>query len=109
MQISPEGVLTQLGYRPDPTLLEQFQKAAQNTPGFQKIFKHLVTLNDHLKNYYGFVALSNSNPYFKIKIESNDPAIIKRATEEIQKWANKYKVRLQKVDNTHTYYITEVD
>ncbi len=108
MQLSPEGVLTQLGYHPETTLVEQFQRAAQNTPGFEKISKHLVALNDHLKNYHGFVALSNSQPRFKIKIESQDPNMIEVATQEIYKWADKYNVRLQKVQNAHTYYIVAV-
>ncbi len=109
MHLSPEGVLTQLGYHPETTLVEQFQRAAHNTPGFEKISKHLVALNDHLKNYNGFVALSNSNPNFKIKIESDDPATIEIAIQEIEKWANKYNVKLQKVKNAHTYYIIAVD
>ena len=108
MQLGPEGLLTQLGYHPEASLLAQYERASKSTPGFEKISKHLVALNDHLKNYDGFVALSNSQPYFKIKIESTDPAAIEVATQEIKKWANKYNVHLQKVQNAHTYYIVAV-
>ncbi len=109
MHISNEGLLTQLGYNADEANLRQLQTIAQNTPGFEQIKKHIVALNDHLKNYGGFVAMSNSHPYFKVKIESSEPSAIEVATAEIKKWANKYKVILEKVQNKETYYIKGIN
>ena len=108
MQIANEGLLTQLGYHPEESTLRQLERIEKNTPGFEKIKKHIIALHDHLKNYGGFVALSNSNPYFKIKIESNDPSKIEIAVQEVQKWADKYNVTLQKVEGKETYYIKSV-
>jgi hypothetical protein len=55
----------------------------------------------------GFVALSNSDAYFKIKCDSvNDSdEIIKEFTQEVKHWSNKYNVELKKVGNKNVYYI----
>ena len=109
MHITNEGLLTQLGYNCDNANLSQLQTIATNTPGYDQIKKHIVALNDHLKNYGGFVAMSNSQPYFKVKIESDDPLAADKALDELTKWADKYKVTLQKVDNKRTYYILGIN
>ncbi len=105
MQISAEGVLTQLGYNRDENTLRQFEAIAKNTPGFEQIQKHIVALHDHLKNFGGFVAMSNSVNHLKIKIDANEASTIEAAKEEIERWAQKYNVNLQKVPNKETYYI----
>ncbi|BCD61626.1 hypothetical protein NitYY0826_C0485 [Nitratiruptor sp. YY08-26] len=109
MQLSTEGLLTQLGYHPDDSNIRQLEAIQKATPGFEQIQKHIVALNDHLKNYGGFVAMSNSHPYFKIKIEATEPSAIEVAKNEISKWADKYNVKLQKVENKETYYILGVE
>ncbi|BAF69552.1 hypothetical protein [Nitratiruptor sp. SB155-2] len=106
MQIENEGLLTQLGYHPDSATLAQLQTIEEKTPGFEKIKKHIVALHDHLKNYGGFVALSNSVPHLKVKI--SDPSKQEIALEELNKWAQKYNVTLQKVQGKETYYIVSV-
>ena len=109
MQITNEGLLTQLGYNCDDANLSQLRTIADNTPGFEQIKKHIVALNDHLKNYGGFVAMSNSHPHFKVKIESDEPSAADKALDELNKWAQKYKVALQKVHNKQTYYILGIN
>ncbi len=109
MQITKEGLLTQLGYHPNESNIKQLQTIEEATPGFEQIQKHIVALNDHLKNYGGFVAMSNSNPYFKIKIEAQELSTIEAAKDKILQWANKYNVKLQKVPNKETYYILGIE
>jgi hypothetical protein len=53
-----------------------------------------------------YIALSNSEPYFKIKCDSTDSAeIVEEFIAELDHWKNKYDVNLQKVDNKNVYYI----
>jgi hypothetical protein len=49
--------------------------------------------------------MSNSEDYFKIKIEAPSLALSEEAHEKIQHWSEKYKVETAKVDNKDTYYI----
>ncbi|MRI59147.1 MAG: hypothetical protein C6H99_06565 [Epsilonproteobacteria bacterium] len=105
MHISDEGLLTQLGYNSDEANLHQLRIIQEKTPGFDQIKRHILALHDHLKNYGGFVAISSSQPYFKIKLDPKDPSALEQALEEMNRWANKYKVRLQKVQDKQTYYI----
>lgn len=105
MNISNEGLLTQLGYNADESSLKQLKNIEDNTPGFENIKKHIISLNDHLKNLDSYVAMSNSNPYFKIKIDTNNENFLNEAKEIIKKWAEKYKINLQKVEEKETYYI----
>jgi len=109
MHISNEGLLTQLGYNADSTNLNHLETIANATNGYEQIKRHILALHDHLKNFQGFVALSNSKPYFKIKIETTDPALLQAAKDELFKWADKYNVTLQKVDGKETYYIIGIE
>ncbi len=108
MKISLEGLLRQLGYNSDENSVKQLRTIEENTPGFEKIKNHIVALNDHLKPYSSYVAMSNSNPYLKIKIDTDNEKFIKEANETISKWAQKYNVVLQKVEGKETYYITGI-
>ncbi|WP_197972116.1 hypothetical protein [Nitrosophilus labii] len=105
MKISNEGILTQLGYNIDEKSTKQLENIEKNTPGFENIKKHIVALNDHLKHLSSYVAMSNSNPYFKIKIDTENKEFIEEAKDIINRWAQKYNVNLQKVQNKETYYI----
>ena len=105
MNISNEGLLTQLGYNVDESSLKQLKNIEVNTPGFENIKKHIISLNDHRKHLDSYVAMSNSNPYFKIKIDTNNENFLNEAKEIIKKWAEKYKINLQKVEEKETYYI----
>ena len=105
MQISNEGILTQLGYPVDEANLKQLELIEKNTSGFENIKKHIIALNDHLKPYGGYVTLSNTNPYLKIKVDSPSSSYSDIVLAEIRKWADKYNVTLKEVKSQKTYYI----
>lgn len=100
-----EGLLTQFGYSVTPSSLEQARRIVENTKGFKNVEKHLVSLNDKLQNYLGFVGLSGSKDYFKIKNTSPDEEVRKIVEKTIHDWSDKYKIEVQKVPNKETYYV----
>ncbi|MDY0123628.1 hypothetical protein [Sulfurimonas sp.] len=100
-----EAMLTQLGYVPNNALLEQLQRIEENTSGYEKIQKHIMDLHDHLKVDGSYVAMSNSNDFFKIKVEAPSPELAEEAHEKIQHFSEKYKVAINKLENKNTYYI----
>lgn len=100
-----EAVLNQLGLTPNEALLEQIERIAKNTHGYEKIIKHVLDLHEALKVDESYVALSNSNDYFKIKIDPTSDISTANAMEKITHFAEKYKVLLEKVDGKPTYYI----
>ncbi len=100
-----DAMLNQLGYSPNDGLLAQLDRIIGNTGGFDKIEKHIFDLNTALKVDASFVAMSNSNDYFKIKLEAPSPERNDEARDKVQHFADKYKVDLQKVDGKETYYI----
>jgi hypothetical protein len=105
MKIENLGLLKQLGYSEDN--LKELEAVKQNTPNFEKIKNHLVSLNDKLKHLNGFVAFSNSVSHLKIKIE-NSGELLEEAKEIIEKWAKKYNVILEKVKE-NVFYIKKVN
>jgi len=98
-------MLTQLGYSPNDALIQQLERIENNTVGYEKIQKHIMDLHDHLKVDSSYVALSNTNDYFKIKVESPSPEIAQEAHEKIKHFSDKFKVTLNKLENKETYYI----
>ena len=100
-----DAMLTQLGYKPNEALLSQLKKIEDNTPGYEKIQKHIMDLHDHLKVDNAYVALSNSNDFFKIKIESKTAEVAQEAHEKVTHFSAKFKVKIQKVEKKETYYI----
>ena len=100
-----EAILNQLGYIPNEALSEQLSRIEANTHGFDKIIKHILDLHEALKTDESYVAMSNSNDYFKIKIDATGETSAADALEKINHFADKYKVELQKVDGKPTYYI----
>lgn len=100
-----EAMLIQLGYAPNEALVNQLEDIENNTPGYEKIQKHIMDLHDHLKVNSGYVALSNSNNFFKIKIDSPTPELALEAHEKVQHFSEKYKVAVKKLDKKETYYI----
>lgn len=103
--MTAEALLTQFGYSVTQNSLDQVNAIIKNTKGFEQVQRHLVSLNDKLKNYLGFVGLSGSKNYFKIKNTSLDEEVRKMVEEMIIKWSQKYKITVQKVPNKETYYI----
>ena len=100
-----EAMLTQLGYVPNDALVKQLQRIEENTIGYEKIQKHIMDLHDHLKVDDSYVAMSNSNNFFKIKVESQSPEIAEQAHEKIRHFSEKFKVSINKLENKNTYYI----
>ena len=100
-----DAMLRQLGYTPNEALVNQLDTIERNTVGYEKIQKHIMDLHDHLKVDGSFVALSNSENYFKIKVEASSPELADEAHEKIMHFSDKYKVTLNKLDNKKTYYI----
>lgn len=100
-----EAVLTQLGYVPNDTLVKQLQEIQDNTVEYEKIEKHIMDLNEHLKVNNAYVALSNSVKHLKIKVDSLTPELAEEAHAKIQHFSEKYKVAVDKLPNKETYYI----
>ena len=100
-----DAMLIQLGYAPNEALVEQLEKIEGNTVGYEKIQKHIMDLHDHLKVNNSYVALSNSNNYFKIKVESNSEELATEAHDKIVHFSEKFKVSIEKLENKETYYI----
>ena len=105
MKLQKIGILKQLGYNEND--LNRFEMIEKNTPGFEKIKNHLISLNDKLKHLNGFIGFSNSVPHLKIKIDTNNKEFIKEAEEIIKKWAEKYKVEIERVKE-NVFYIKRV-
>ena len=99
--LTDEALLKQLGYTETSSMQEQLQNTIQKTSGYEDIKKHLLALHDNLKHHNAFVALSSSQDFFKIKNENRSDD----ADAYIHKWAEKYRVNLQKVAGKETYYI----
>jgi len=100
-----EAILRQLDYVPNDALKEQVSRIVDNTRAFDKIEKHMMELHKQLKVDDSYVGMSNSEDYFKIKIEAPSAALSEEAHEKIQHWSEKYKVEIARVDKKDTYYI----
>ncbi len=100
-----DAMLTQLGYAPNEALLNQLEKIEENTTGYEKIKKHIMDLHNHLRVDGSFVALSNSENYFKIKIEATSAELAQEAHKKVKRFSDKYKVKVNKLKNKETYYI----
>ena len=103
--MSNEAILKQLGYAPNEALLSQVDRIISNTHAFDKIQKHVLDLHEHLKVDDSHVAMSNSEDYFKIKIEAPSPERKEEAMEKVNHFANKFKVSLRQVEGKNTFYI----
>ncbi len=106
IEISPEVLLSQLGYAKNDSSLKQAEDVINETKNFNKFSKHIISLNDHLKKMNAYVALSNSSNYLKIKCDENDAdEILTEFHNEVSHWAGKYNVDVEKLDKKHVYYI----
>ncbi len=100
-----DAILIQLGYSPNEALVKQLERIEENTIGYEKIKKHIMDLHEHLKVDESYVAMSNSEDYFKIKIEAPSLERVEEAHEKIKHFCNKYKVDIKKIEDKDTYYI----
>ena len=106
LDVTAEVILSQLGYSNNDSSLKQAQRAIDVTKGYEKFAKQIITLNDHLKKMNAYVALSNKSDYLKIKCDENDSnEILEEFHNEVSHWADKYNVKLEKLDSRHIYYI----
>lgn len=106
LNVSAEVILSQLGYSKSDASLQQAERIIDSTNNFDKFSKHIFTLNDHLKKMNAYVGLSNKSDHLKIKCDENDSdEILEEFHSEVSHWADKYNVKLQKLDNRHIYYI----
>ena len=105
LDITPEVIVKQLKLGATEATLNQAKKAIENTKNFNIFSKHILGLNDNLKHMNGYIALSNSEPYFKIKCESTNEKLIEEFHETVNHFATKYHLKLQKVDGKNVYYI----
>jgi len=99
------AMLIQLGYAPNEALVKQLEDIKKSTVEYEKIQKHIMDLNDHLKINNAYVALSNSKDYFKIKIDSPTSALAEEAHEKVKHFSEKFKINIEKLPNKETYYI----
>jgi len=106
IDLTPEALLTQLGYSNSTQAVEQLKRTIDNTKGFEKFSKHILALHDELASLKGIVALSNSKDVFKIKgsVETSKE-IQQEFNELVTHWSNKYKVNIEQVGKKPTYYI----
>lgn len=100
-----DAILNQLGLMPNAALLVQLENIEKNTHGYEKIIKHIMDLHESLKTSESYVALSNSEDYFKIKIDATSDVAKADAMEKINHFCEKYKIEVQKVEAKPTYYI----
>ena len=100
-----EAILRQLDYTPNDALKEQMGRIVSNTKAFDKIEKHIMALHTQLKVDGSYVAMSNTEDYFKIKIDTLNSELKDEAHEKIKHWSEKYKAEISRVQGKDTYYI----
>lgn len=106
LNVSPEVILSQLGYSKNDSALKQAQTIIDNTKEFEKFSKHIISLHDQIKKMNAYVGFSNKTNYLKIKCDENDAEEILNAFHtEVEHWGTKYDVALQQLDNKPIYYI----
>lgn len=106
LELTPKALLAQLGYTENEQTLKQMNDIIANTSGFHKFSRHLPSFNDALAVEKGYIAMSNSENYLKIKCEIDSSADnLSAFTALVEHWAEKYKLKLKKIDNKNTYYI----
>ena len=105
VHLETEGFLIQLGYPANEANKEKLHKVIQNTEGFDQLEKHVIQLNDTLKNFRTYVTLSNNKDLLKIKKDTVSDEIEKNVDEIVQSWAQKYKVQLVYHPQNNSYYI----
>ena len=106
LELTPEALLSQFGYQKSEPMLKQMENIISNTNNFNSFSQHLLSLQDNLARLKGYIAMSNSENYLKIKRgEELSDEIAQEYKNTVINWANKYKIELQNVKNTSTYYI----
>ena len=105
LELTPEAILTQLGYPANEETLKQITNIIQNTDNFNKFSHHIPSFNDALAVEKAFIGLSNSHNYLKIKCgEDATKENVEGFNALVKHWSDKYKLTLEKVKNKNTYY-----
>lgn len=105
IDVSAEVLLSQLSYSKNEASLKQAQKVIDETKGYEKFAKHILSLNDNLKKLNAYVALSNSTNYLKIKCENDSKDILDEFHDIVLNWSSKYNVNVEKLAKKNVYYI----
>ena len=106
LELSPEALLVQLGYNKTEQTLKQINAITENTKNFEKFSQHIPSFNDALAVDKGYIAMSNSQNYLKIKCNEDISAEnLSAFTTLVKHWVEKYKLELRQVENKNTYYI----
>jgi hypothetical protein len=106
LEVTPEVLISQLGYSHNEHTKKQAEDIIANTKGFEKFAKHIISLNDTLKHMKAFVALSNSVNHLKIKCGDEDSQeILKEFHQTVEHFGSKYHLELKKLDGKEVYYI----
>jgi len=105
IDITPENLLVQLGYPLNDAIRTQMERTMTATKGFETFSSHLLSLKDEIARFDGYMALSNSRDALKIKSDAIQPEKIEAYRETLNHWSNKYKVTLEQVGDSNTYYI----
>ena len=103
--MSEEGILLALGYTSSEAVITQLRGILSKCDFTDTELEHIVTLNDKLKIYDAYIAMSNTNPYFKIKNEAATKERKEAVVDMIKTWSDKFNIALEKVPNKDTYYI----
>jgi len=106
LEVSPEVILSQLGYSKSDAALKQAQVMIDNTNQFSKFSKHIISFHDQIKKMNAYVGFSNKTDYLKIKCDENDAdEILQEFHEEVAHWSSKYGVTVKQLDTKPIYYI----
>ncbi len=105
IEFTPENLLVQLGYPANSALIEQSERIIASTGNFNSFSRHLLSLKDELAHFDGYMAFSNSRDALKIKCDSTNSETLAAYTDTLKNWSEKYKVTLENVKGTNTYYI----
>jgi len=106
LDLTPKALLAQLGYTQTEQTINQINDIIKNTKNFENFSQHIPSFNDALSVEKGFIAMSNSEKYLKIKCNEDTSADNLTAfTALVTHWADKYKLELKKLDKKNTYYI----
>jgi len=106
LELTPEALLKQLGYPVTKQTLAQIKRIIENTEGLERFLPHIPSFGDALAVVKGYLAMSNSVEHLKIKCDEDSNADnLSAFVRLVEHWAEKYKLRLRKVENKNTYYI----
>jgi hypothetical protein len=107
LELSTEALLVQLGYHETEQSLKQMNAIIANTQGFERFSPHIPSFNDALAVEKGFIAMSNSENYLKIKCNEDISADnLSGFNALLAHWTEKYKLEIKQVNNKNTYYLT---